>query len=86
MEAITINQNNDNINSLVNQTLNDNQPILLKGETGNAVLISESEWNSIQETLYLTSIPNMVESIKEGGKTPLSECIDELTIRDILNG
>jgi PHD/YefM family antitoxin component YafN of YafNO toxin-antitoxin module len=43
---------------------------LLKAETGNAVLISESEWNAIQETLYLSSIPNMIESIKEGGNTP----------------
>ncbi len=86
METITFNQNNSNINSLVNQTIDNNQPILLKGETGNAVLISESEWNAIQETLYLTSIPNMVESIKEGGETPLSECVNESAIRDILNG
>ncbi len=86
MEIIALDHNNDNINNLVNQTINEKQPILLKGETGNAVLISESEWNAIQETLYLTSIPNMVESIKEGGETPLSECVEELTIRDILNG
>lgn len=86
MEIITINQNNNNINNLVAQTINNNQPILLKGETGNAVLISELEWNAIQETLYLTSIPNMVESIKEGGEIPLSECIEESAIRDILNG
>jgi antitoxin YefM len=58
---------------------------LLKAETGNAVLISESEWNAIQETLYLSSIPNMIKPIKEGGKTPLSECIEESSIRDILN-
>lgn len=86
METITLNKNNSNINNLVDQTINNNQPILLKGETGNAVLISESEWNAIQETLYLTSIPNMVESIKEGGETLLSECVNESAIRDILNG
>jgi len=84
METILVNQDNNKIEKFLNQAIEKNQPILLKGETGNAVLISESEWNAIQETLYLSSIPNMIESIKEGGKTPLSECIEESSIRDIL--
>ena len=29
----------------------------------NAVLISEDEWKSIEETLYLSSIPGLVEDI-----------------------
>ncbi len=86
METVTINQDNNNLNNLVVQTIDKNQPILLKGKTGNAVLISESEWNAIQETLYLSSIPNMLESIKEGGQIPSSECIEESTVRNILNG
>ena len=36
------------------------------------VIISEEEWNSLQETMYLYSIPSMVESIIEAGKEPLS--------------
>jgi antitoxin YefM len=86
MKSITINQNDSEINNLVNQTLDKNQPILLKGEKGNAILISEKDWKAIQETLYLQSIPNLVESIKEGGATPLNECIKEENIRNILNG
>ncbi len=42
--------------------------------------------NAMQETLYLQSIPGMVESIKQGGEISLTECVDESTIRDILNG
>ena len=61
-------------------------PILLSGTKGNAVLVSEEDWNSIQETLYLHSIPGMVESIIEGGNTPIENCINEDSIRDILNG
>lgn len=86
METIFVNQDNNKIEKFLNQAIEKNQLILLKGETGNAVLISESEWNAIQETLYLSSIPKMIESIKEGGETPLSECIEESSIRDILNG
>jgi hypothetical protein len=62
METITLNQNNGNINILVNQTINNNQPI------------------------YLNSIPNLAESIKQGGETPLAECVNESDVRDILNG
>ena len=40
----------------------------------NAVLILEDDWNAIQETLYLNSIPGMAESIVEAGKEPLEDC------------
>ena len=43
-------------------------------EGKNAVLVSEDDWNSLQETLYLYSVPGLVESIIEARKEPLSEC------------
>lgn len=39
------------------------------------MLISQEDWNAIQETLYLVSIPAMAESIVEGANVPLEECI-----------
>lgn len=39
----------------------------------NMVMLSEEDWNSIQETLYLYSIPGMVESILEGKAEPLED-------------
>ena len=50
--------------------------ILIQETTGNAVLISEQEWNEIQETLYLQSIPGMVESIHQSAATSIEDCID----------
>ena len=47
------------------------QPIAL-GQTSNAVLLSESDWASVQETLYLLSVPGMRESIREGMATPIA--------------
>ena len=41
-------------------------------------LISEQDWDAIQETLYLMSIPGMRESIKDGLETPVEECAEEL--------
>ncbi|GBF82472.1 type II toxin-antitoxin system Phd/YefM family antitoxin [Aphanothece sacrum] len=86
MKIININQAKDEIEQLVNQTNDNHQAILLSGTQGNAVLIAEEDWNSIQETLYLHSIPGMVKSIIEGGNTPIEDCINEAAIRDILNG
>ncbi len=39
-------------------------PITIVNNKGkNAVLISEEEWKNIEETLYLSSIPGLVEDI-----------------------
>ena len=54
------------------------EPIQITGKRSNAVLISEEDWRSIQETLYLLSIPGMRESIRRGLKTPLSKCRGKL--------
>jgi len=64
--------------SLIDEAASTHQPIVITGKRGNAVLISEEDWNAISETLHLMSIPGMAESIKEGMKTPFSECSEEL--------
>ena len=64
--------------SLIDETSSTHQPIVITGKRGNAVLISEEDWNAISETLHLMSIPGMGESIKEGMKTPVSECSEAL--------
>ncbi|MGV6859383.1 MAG: type II toxin-antitoxin system Phd/YefM family antitoxin [bacterium] len=64
--------------SLIDETSNTHQPIIITGKRGNAALLSEEDWNAISETLHLMSIPGMSESIKEGMKTPVSDCSDEL--------
>ena len=42
-------------------------------ERSNAVLVSEEDWRSIQETLYLMSIPGMRDSIRKGMAEPLKK-------------
>jgi antitoxin YefM len=44
----------------------------------NAVLVSAEDWEAIQETLFLLSIPGMRESIREGMDTPIDECSKDL--------
>jgi len=64
--------------SLIDETSDTHQPIVITGKRGNAVLVSEEDWNSISETLNLLSVPGMRESIKEGLNEPTSECSEEL--------
>ncbi|MEJ1297047.1 MAG: type II toxin-antitoxin system Phd/YefM family antitoxin [Candidatus Sedimenticola sp. (ex Thyasira tokunagai)] len=64
--------------SLIDEATNTHQPIVITGKRGNAVLVSEEDWNAIAESLHLLSIPRMRESIKEGMETPVSECSSEL--------
>lgn len=75
---ISINQAQQQLQDLIDSVNQSHQPIVIAGENSNAVLLSESDWKSIQETLYLLSIPGMRESIKEGLATPIEECAGEL--------
>jgi antitoxin YefM len=63
---------------LIDQAATSHEPVLITGKRSNAVLVSEEDWRSIQETLHLLSIPSMRESIIDGLKTPVEKCGAEL--------
>ena len=63
-----------NIFEYLNQAIIHNDIINVNTKNGNAILISEEEYNGMIETLYLNSIPNMVESIISAKNEPLSKC------------
>ncbi|WP_158970953.1 type II toxin-antitoxin system Phd/YefM family antitoxin [Paraglaciecola sp. L3A3] len=64
--------------ALIDETSASHQPIVITGKRGNAVLLSEDDWNAINETLHLVSIPGMRESIQEGLEEELTDCEKEL--------
>jgi antitoxin YefM len=78
MSTLPINEAQKTLPDLIDSVSQSHQPILITGESSNAVLLSESDWSAIQETLYLVSVPGMRESIKEGLATPIDECDREL--------
>lgn len=53
------------------------EPINISTKDGNAIVISEEDYNGLMETLYLSGIPAMKEKIIEGMNTPLDECVPE---------
>ena len=67
-----------NLYQLINQVAISHNPILITGKENNAVLVSQEDWESIKETLYLMSIPGMRESLIEGMNAPESEFSSEI--------
>ena len=63
---------------LIDEAALTHEPITITGKRGNAVLLSESDWKAIQETMFLVNIPGMRESIIEGLKTPIDDCSEDL--------
>jgi antitoxin YefM len=52
--------------------------VQIAGQRHSGVLVSEDDWRAIQETLYLSSVSGMKDSIVEGLRTPVEECAKEL--------
>ena len=67
----------NNFFKVIEEVIDTHEPIYVTGKRGNVVILSEEDWRSIQETLYLDSIPGMREKIKKGLNTPLEECFED---------
>jgi antitoxin YefM len=64
--------------SLIDETTETHEPILITGKRGNAVLLAEEDWRAVTESLFLVSIPGMRESIQEGLNTTMENCDEDL--------
>jgi len=69
---IPINEAQHQLQQSIDSVSQSHKPIVIAGQTSNAVLLSESDWALVQETLYLLSVPGMRESIWEGLATPIA--------------
>jgi prevent-host-death family protein len=78
MSAVTASEARANLYRLIDEVAASHDPLLITGKRGNAVLLSEADWNAIQETLHLLSIPGMRESIRAGMDTPVDACDQDL--------
>ena len=78
MPTVNATEARSRLYKLLDEIAQSHEPVLITGKRANAVLISENDWRSIQETLHLLSIPGMRGSIREGLNTPIEECTDKL--------
>ncbi len=77
MNSMNASDAREKLYRLLDETASDHEPVLITGPRSNAVLVGEEDWNAIQETLHLLSVPGMRESIIEGLATPVDQCEKE---------
>jgi antitoxin YefM len=82
MQTLTASDARANLYRLMDQAAESHEPIIIAGKRVNAVLISAEDWDAIQETLYLLSVPGMRESIKEGMAESVESCAEERELKD----
>ncbi|NOZ07333.1 MAG: type II toxin-antitoxin system Phd/YefM family antitoxin [FCB group bacterium] len=80
MKTINVTNARANLYKLLEEASKSHEPVQITGKNTNGVLLSEEDWRSIQETLYLVSIPGMRESIIAGMKTPIDECLEKIEL------
>ena len=78
MTTVNVTEARANLYKLIDDASASHEPVVITGKRGNAVLLSEDDWNAINETLYLLSVPGMRESIIEGMQENFDETSTEL--------
>ena len=78
MTTLTASEARANLYRLIDETSESHKPVVISGKRGSAVLVSAEDWDAMQETLYLLSVPGMRESIKAGMAEPLAKSSKKL--------
>ena len=78
MSSINITNARKDLYRIVESVNLSHEPVHITGKNSSAVLIGEDDWKSIEETLFLMSIPGMRESIIDGMNTPINELSENL--------
>jgi antitoxin YefM len=78
MTTLNVTEARANLYKLIDDTSVSHEPVIITGKRGNAVLLAEDDWNAINETLHLLSVPGMRESIVEGMQESIDSTATEL--------
>lgn len=78
MTSLPVTQARSKLYQLMDEAAESHEPIQITGKRSNAVLVTEEDWRSIQETLYLLSVPGMRDSIRQGMAEPLHKSSSHL--------
>jgi PHD/YefM family antitoxin component YafN of YafNO toxin-antitoxin module len=73
MASVSASEARKRLHTLIDEVGRSNEPVLIIGQQGNAVLLGEDQWRAIWETLHLVSIPGMRTSILDGMATEVTE-------------
>jgi prevent-host-death family protein len=75
MKAISATEARKRLYKLLDEVAVTSEPVQITGRRASAVLVSEADWRALEETVYLSSIPGLADSIRKGMATPVEECV-----------
>ena len=78
MTTLSVTEARANLYKLIDDTSLNHAPVIITGKRGNAVLLAEDDWNAINETLHLLSVPGMRETILAGMQESIDGAATEL--------
>lgn len=78
MAIYTASKAREKLFQLVDYVAESHEPIYVVGKRNTAVILSEEDFRSIQETLYLMSLPGMAQSILQADQEPIEQCKEEI--------
>lgn len=77
MKSSTAENFRDNLSEMIDELIKSNEQLKVTTEIGNVVVLSESDYNGLMETLRIYSNPKENEKIIEGLNTKLDDCVSE---------
>ncbi|MDU5743724.1 MAG: type II toxin-antitoxin system Phd/YefM family antitoxin [Finegoldia magna] len=75
MKITTAENFRDNLSEMIDELIKSNEQLKVTTEMGNVVVLSESDYNGIMETLRIYSNPQEKEKIIEGLHTKIDDCV-----------
>ena len=65
------------IYEMLEQTIKYNEPINISTKNGNAIVLSEEDYNSLIETLYIESIPGLKKKLLDRANSSDNDFVGE---------
>lgn len=75
MKIVNISEARRNIFKLTENVIKSSHPVTITSRKGNVVVVSLEDWESMEETLYIKSIPGLAESIIKSANAPDEEFV-----------
>lgn len=74
MDLLSVREARDNLYRLIDEVAEHHKPVTISGKRNDAILLSKEDWEAIQETLYLSGIPDMAESLHRAAAETIEDC------------
>ena len=78
INSVNVTEARANLYKLIDDASVSHKPVVITARRGNAVLLAESDWNTINETRYLLAVPRMRESVLKEMRGNLEDTSTEL--------